>query len=295
MKQRFRYLVAALAWAGTQNACTTIRPVEGNQPLVESTATTADSFSHELFDRVLKARVDVRGRVDYTALAIDSSDLDAYYLQISRISPDSHPDLFPTRNDRLAYWINGYNAATMTAVLAHYPITGIGHVKPPAPLFFMPENSGFFLFQRLLFGGEATGLYGLENDLIRPRFKEPRVHFALNCASRGCPRLPRRAFSAANLEAELDRETRRFVAEDRNVRIDSVEGRIYLSSLFDWYEEDYLDWLKQRHPEEDVSIQDYVALYLPPEKAALLAADRSRLEVEFVDYDWGLNDQSLVD
>ncbi len=288
-----RYLLAALAWSTTQFACTTIRPVEGDQPPRDA-ASGAAQFSHELLDRVLNDRVDDRGRVDYAALAQDSSDLDAYYLQLSRISPDSHPELFPTRNDRLAYWINGYNAGALTAVLTHYPIAAVAEVKPPAALFFLPEKSGFFLLQRLLFGGESTSLYALENDLIRPRFKDPRIHFALNCASRGCPRLPNRAFTADTLEAELDRETRRFVSEDRNVRIDAAARRLYLSSLFDWYEEDYLSWLGEKQPRKKATIVDYVALYLPPEKAALLDGDPP-FTVEYVDYDWGLNDLALTD
>ena len=289
MRPSLRCSPIALAVAYALAACTTIRPVEvGESPVA------IETFSHELLDRVLQAHVDDRGRVDYAGLVEDSGDLDAYYVLLSRFSPDSHPDLFPTRNDRLAYWINGYNAATLKAVLAHYPITGIAEVRAPTLLFFMPEKSGFFLLIRVIFGGDATSLYCLENILIRPRFEEPRIHFALNCASRGCPRLPDRAFTAAGLDAELDRETRRFAADEGNVRIDTTGRRVYLSSLFDWYRDDYLEWLRERRPRGDLGILDYVALYLPPQKAALIA-DAGAFAVEYVSYDWGLNDRARAD
>mgnify|MGYP002849127391 CR=1 FL=1 len=279
-------LLAVVAWSAS--GCTTIKPVDGVRQTAVPTA-----FSHELLDRVLVTHVNEDGRVDYAALKAAPGDLDAYYLQLSRYSPDSHPDLFPSREARLAYWINAYNAAILKVVISHYPIAGVADVMPPAILFFMPEKSGFFLLQRVVFGGDATSLYSLENDLIRARFAEPRIHFALNCASIGCPRLPRRAFTAANLDAELDRETRRFLAEARNLRVDSTARRIYLSPLFDWYENDYLDWLAEQSGGGPVGLLDYIALYAP--EGTRLADGEGPYQVEFLDYDWGLNDQAAAD
>ena len=128
--------------------CSTIRPAGDPPP-------AAAPLTHAGLDRVLRRFVDEEGRVDYRALKKDEADLQAYYAQVAAYSPDSHPDLFPARADRLAYWINAYNAAVLVNVLRHYPIAGVTQVKAPAPLFFMPERSGFFYFHRLLFGGRA--------------------------------------------------------------------------------------------------------------------------------------------
>jgi hypothetical protein len=177
------------------------------------------TFSHEDFDRVLYRFVDDQGRVDYAALKRDARDLERYYLFLSAYSPDSHPALFPTESSKLAYWLNAYNAAVIKTVLTYYPLSSVGDIKPPLLLFFLPQQSGFFLFQRATFGGSTTSLYFLEHWVIRRRFADPRVHFALNCASRGCPRLPRQAFTAEHLDEQLDHETRKFLAEERNFTI----------------------------------------------------------------------------
>ena len=249
------------------------------------------SFSHALLDSVQRLYVDEAGRVDYARLLDDPVDLDRYYRLLATYSPDSHADLFPTEASRLAYWINAYNAAVLKAVLEYYPIATVGDVKSPKLLFFMPDRSGFFYFQKLEFGGESINLYDLEHDIVRSRFADPRIHFALNCASLGCPRLPQRAFSAENLEAELELETRRFVNEERNVRIDHEQQVIHISSIFSWYDSDFLDWYGQRHPTSEPALLDYISLYLPSEKAARLNGS-SDYEIRFIPYDWGLNDQA---
>ena len=246
-------------------------------------------FPHDALHRVQRLFVDLQGRVDYPALQRDPADLETYYGLVATYSPDSHPQFFPDPQSRLAYWINAYNAATLKAVLAHYPIRSVAEVEAPALLFFMPEKSGFFYFLRPVFGGEEWSLYHLEHDLIRPRFTDPRIHFALNCASLGCPRLPRRAFSARNLKAELDRETRIFLSEARNFRVDFAARAVFLSSLFVWYREDYIAWLAAQGIEQP-TLLDYVRRYLS-------LAKRNRLDqcaecaVRFVTYDWDLNDQ----
>lgn len=286
----------ALSWCSVLAAtlfasgCTTIRPAENMAP----SSVPTPVFKHELLDSALGRHVDDAGRVDYAALTRDP-DLERYYCLVSLYSPVSHPELFPTESSRLAYWINGYNAAVLKTVLQYYPISSVSDVKPPFLLFFLPENSGFFYFQRPIFGGESTSLYDLEKDVIRKRFGDPRIHFALNCASRGCPQLPRTAFSSDNLEEELDREARRFLAQERNFRIVDEEQAIYLSSLFSWYEEDYLDWYRREFPGAEPGILDYVRLYLPESKAEEIARLADTYEIRFTPYDWQLNDQATAE
>jgi len=281
-----RLLSSALLALSSLVACTTIPAPDAVAPGM--TAPVAE-FSHAEFDRVLSQFVDERGLVDYAALSRDTRPLDAYYAQLAAASPDSHPDLFPSEDAKLAYWINAYNAAAIETVLFYYPIESVKDVRPSA-LFFLPRLAGFFYLQRIELGGKKMNLYDLENGLIRKRFDEPRVHFALNCASLGCPRLPRHAFHAATLQAELEAETKKFVAETRNVRVESGDHEIHLSSIFDWYESDFTDWMKQSRPDHPATLVGYVELYATPELLDELYRC-NECEVEFVPYDWALNDQ----
>jgi Protein of unknown function, DUF547 len=267
--------------------CTAIKPLAVPERTLVG---TPHPFSHADFDRVLHRFVTDQGQVDYTALKNDARDLERYYLLLSIYSPDSHPALFLTENSKLAYWLNAYNAAVIKTVLTHYPIFSVGDLKPPFPFFFLPSKSGFFLFQRVTFGGKTTNLYFLEHRVIRKRFTDPRVHFVLNCASGGCPRLPRQAFTAEHLDEQLDHETRRFLAEERNFVIDHEEKVVSLSSIFAWYESDFLTWLQRKFPGRSATLLDYVAPYVSVEKAEELQRAAS-YDVRFIPYDWRLNDQ----
>ena len=266
--------------------CTSIKPVIKDKPTFEP-----NIFSNERFDRVLGQYVNERGLVDYSALQQHIEDLEGYYYLITIYSPDSHPELFPSENHKLAYWINAYNAGVIKTVLTYYPINSVTDVKKPGIFFFLSDKSGFFFFQRLTFGGKSTSLYYLENQVIRKRFNDPRIHFALNCAALGCPRLPRRSFSGGALDQQLDNETRIFLAEERNFKIDHSEKVIYLSSIFKWYEKDFTDWYTVKYPGQTSSLLSYIELYLVPQKAQELKAVRKSYDLRFIPYDWRLNDQ----
>ena len=162
------------------------RPTEGD----------AAVFSHDDWDGFLARHVDDEGRVDYAAAGQDRDDLDRYLRALAEVSPDSAPERFPEEADRLAYWINAYNATVIDRVLAHHPIASVQDVRAPWLFRWLPAGAGFFVFERFSLGGRKTQLYALENGLIRKRFAEPRIHFALNCASTSCPRLPAEAFGA---------------------------------------------------------------------------------------------------
>jgi hypothetical protein len=268
--------------------CTAIKPVNYQDEKFMS----LNIFSHNDIDRALQRFVDDKGLVDYTALKKNPSDIERYYFFISTFSPDSHPTLFPTKADQLAYWINAYNASAIKIVLTYYPISSVLDVKPPFPFFFLPDKAGFFVFQRVTVGGKTTHLYYLENQVIRKRFGDPRIHFALNCAARGCPRLPRQAFTAEHLDGQLDHETRKFLAEERNLRIDHREKVVYLSMIFKWYKKDFLKGYQNRFPTKEATLLNYVALYLSAEKADELTRSASPYEIRFIPYDWHINDRS---
>ena len=257
---------------------------------LESDRQPTKVFSHELFERVLQRYASEYGTIDYEALQRFPDELNRYYQLIAAVSPDSQPQLFPTANYRLAYWINAYNAAAIRIVIDHYPIESVREVKRPTLLFFLPVESGFFVFQKPMIGGRPISLYNMENKIIRRRFADPRIHFALNCASLGCPRLPPKPFTGEMLDDQLERETRRFMDEERNVRIDHQSRTIFLSKIFQWYEDDFRNWLRKNDPETPPRLPRYVLRYLSEEKALECNKIQDSYSVSFSDYDWRLND-----
>lgn len=207
--------------------------------------------------RVLERYVNERGEVDFPALQGNRADLDHYVAYVAR-TPASH---FAEGSERLAHYINSYNALSMYNVLeSGIPKTHAGWAKVR-----------FFYLREFIIGGRAMSLYAYENDVIR-KLGEPRVHFALNCSALGCPILPRTPFRARGLEQELDRETRRFFAEQRNLRVDHAKKKVYLSAILDFYTEDFTP---AHAPNLIAYVNRYVSTPVPEGYA-----------VDFIDYDW---------
>ena len=194
-------------------------------------------FSHEVFDRVLQQFVDGRGMVNYGALKIERADLNTYLKQLAQLSPETNPERFPTRSDSLAYWLNAYNAFAIASVIDAYPVKSVRDIK----WFY-----GFFNRIDHLAGGRKYTLKHIEHEIVRNVFGDPRIHAGLNCASQGCPRLPQKAFRAATLQSDLEEGMRVFLNETRNVQLDKVENRVYLSAILKEFEGDFTAWI-ERH------------------------------------------------
>ena len=278
----FSLIVVAVSLA----ACSTLIA-----PLALDPGSDITAFSHDELDAVLEQYVDSEGRVDYAGLRREPERLERYYAQVAASSPDRDPGRFPDAASRLAYWINAYNAAVLVSVVRLDGIRSVRDVKAPWYLGLLPEGTGFFYYRKHRFGGETICLYDVENSIVRPRFADPRIHFALNCASIGCPKLPARAFRPEDLDRRLDEEARRFFAEPRNLSIDEANGTVRLSMILDWYAEDFLDWL-EREGEADGGLVAYAARYAPAAVADRLRGAAREYRVEFVPYDWGLNDSA---
>ena len=234
--------------------------------------TTDGEFSHELFDQVLQKYVDSQGRVDYAGLKSDSGTLQSY-LDLLAVNAPSDKASFQTG---LAFWINAYNALTIKGVLDHYPTTSVRKIK----LF-----GGFFSRIKFQVGGRSYTLNNIEHDIIRYEFGDPRTHFALVCASLGCPILENRAFVPETLEERLDNATANFINNPGKVHLDRENRVLYLSQIFEWYAEDF----ENTHN----NVIDFIAEYLPDTDAAFL--EREKVQIQYVQYDWHLNEQSEVE
>jgi hypothetical protein len=240
---------------------------------------SAPKFPYEDWNKVLGKVVDTRGYVNYDALAKDRGDLDRFLVSIEKTSPRSNPELFPSKNDQLAYWLNAYNAQVFEGVLARGPeqksVWGGG-------LF----GIAFFTEKRVVLGGgETTSLKSLEDDVVRDGFKDPRVHAALNCASKSCPRLPQEALDPEKLDRQLDAAMAEFVGEKRNVDIDDASKTVTLSKIFDWFSKDFVRYEKAKGNPDGNQI-DYVNRY----RGSLPKLPKG-YAIKFFEYDKSVNRQ----
>ena len=241
-----------------------------------SISARAADFSYDDWNVVLEKYVDDNGLVDYLGLAADRQALDRFVGQVETTGPKSDPDAFPTREDRLAYYINAYNAHVFSGVL---------DLGPDAKTVwgFTGTGLGFFVRMKVIVDGETMSLKSLEDDLIREGFKDPRIHAALNCASVGCPKLPAEAFLPERLEEQLDAEMAKFVNEERNCKIDAAAGTATLSKIFDWFRGDFEEY-EMAHG--GGGLREYINRYRPADSQ--LSAD---LKLKFSKYDKSLNRQ----
>ena len=243
-------------------------------------AVASELFDHAEWADVLNRFVDAEGHVDYVGLAADPGALNRYLDQIELVGPESRPELFPDRDHELAYYINAYNALVFRGVLDRGPETESVWKGG------LVSGYRFFVGMKVHLDGRRTNLRKLENDWIRKRYPDPRIHAALNCASLGCPRLPRQPFVGPSLQEQLDRAIREFVDDPRHVRADTAEGTVGLSKIFDWFDKDFLQFeAAQGNP--DPRLVDYVNRYRP--QGRQIPRD---LTPRILDYDKGINAQT---
>ena len=250
----------------------------------------AHGFSHDIFERLLRRYVDTAGNVDYAAWHGCDDDvalLGDYLAAVAATSPDVEPDRFESRHDSMAYWLYAYNAYVIRSVIAHWPLESVTDVRAPIEAV---TGLGFFYRQRFLFGGKALSLYAVEHDRILAAYRDPRIHFVLNCASESCPVLRPELPVGDELEALLETSAGDFINNGRNVRIDHDRRRIVLNTIFRWYRKDFVNDLRRRGLPGERGVVDYIA-------AAAGAGLRADLEksvgykIVYDDYDWALNAQ----
>ncbi len=231
-----------------------------------------------IYDRLLKRYVtesqDGVNRVDYAgwrASATDRAALDAYVADLAARRPSSM-----SRADAFAYWGNLYNAVTLKVVIDRYPVASIRDIKSDS--WVDPKAyTGPWRQQRVTVEGRRLSLDDIEHAIMRPTFKDPRVHYVVNCASYGCPNLMNRAWRAATLEADLDAGARAFINHPRGVTF-LPSGALKVSSIYKWFIEDFGGG--------DAGLIAHFRNFAGPELARRLAGSPRIAED---DYDWSLN------
>jgi len=232
-----------------------------------TSTSAAEPVSHAMFDQLAKKHVDDKGSVNYKGFKKDEKELKKY---LDLLASNPPTDKW-SENEQMAYWINDYNANTIQLILQHYPVQSIKDIgsKIKIPFVNTPWDIKF-----IKVGSEVYDLNRIEHGTLRKKFSDRRIHFALVCAARSCPKLRNEAYTAAKLNAQLDDQGRDFVNNPAKNSITSQKAN--LSKYFDWYKGDWKD--------DNKSVEYWVNKY---SKTKI----NKDTEISFLDYNWSLNEQ----
>lgn len=241
----------------------------------------AFDHSHQTFNEVLSDVVKPSGKttvVDYNKLKEKPQKLEAYLKTLSSIAHEEY-DQF-TKPQQLSFLINAYNAFTLKLIIDHYPVSSIRNIRSLTQ--WNPWKRKFF---QLL--GQSRNLDWVEHEVIRGQaseyegFEEPRIHFAVNCASVGCPSLLPEAFLADRLDEQLEKASRSFIQDESRNRFDSESQTLYLSKIFEWYGGDF---------DSAGGVQRFVSTRMTGDMK-LQERIKNSQSLQYLEYDWNLNEE----
>lgn len=210
--------------------------------------------AHDSWNKLLSQFVSSTGKVNYRALKGKISELETYL----KLLADNPVQSSWSRNEKMAYWINAYNAFTVKLILDNYPLSSITSL------------SGGKVWDKkwIKLGDKTYSLNNIENDILRPRYKDARIHFAVNCAAKSCPPLLNRAWTAANLNSNLSQQAKKFINNSAFNQVGT--NKVVISKIFEWYAADF------------GNIVDYLNKYANTKINA-------NAQVSYQEYDWALN------
>ena len=222
--------------------------------------------SHEIWNRLLGDHVSADGMVDYTGLIQDVSELQTYLDLLSKNPPD--PQTW-SEDEQMAYWINAYNAFAIKLITDHYPVQSIQDLNPTIKI---PGIRTVWHKKFFKIGEKRASLDQIEHKILRTQFEEPRIHFAINCASISCPPLRSEAFTPEKLHVQLDDQARQFINDTTRNKITNTS--LKLSKIFRWFKGDFT---------KNGSLVDFLNRYSNQTIA-------ENATIIWMNYDWGLND-----
>ncbi|RLJ61555.1 uncharacterized protein DUF547 [Lacinutrix venerupis] len=235
-----------------------VKTVDNTAKTTQAKNTTAtQTIDHSQFDALLKKYVAKNGDVDYKGFKKDSDKLNSYVSYLEHQIPSKNWSV----ETQLAYFINVYNANTIKLIIDNYPTESIKDINKP------------WLENRFKIGENEFSLAGLENGILR-KMNEPRIHFAINCASASCPKLLDVAYTEANVMQLMERATKEFI--NNNSKNEIASDKIKISEIFKWYKGDFTT---------NGSVIDYINKYSDTKINA-------NTNLDYLDYDWSLNEQN---
>jgi hypothetical protein len=232
--------------------------------LGSAASSRTSAVNHEIWAELLGKYVTADG-VNYTGFKKDEDRLDQYLRVLENTDPEKLP-----RNEQYAYYINTYNAWTIKLILSGYP--GVQSIKDFGTILKSPWQKEW-----VRVNGDVITLDHVEHDILRPRYKDPRVHFAINCSAASCPPLRPEPYLADKLDQQLDDSTRAFINKVSNYRLEG--NTLYVSRIFKWFSDDFNE--------------DALGFYLQYAEGQLkekLIRYKDRIQVKYLHYDWSLND-----
>jgi hypothetical protein len=251
----------------------------------------AGDFSYEPFASTLLEHVDIYDMVDYAGLNENRGDLDAFVALIATLDPAVYEDW--DTDEKIAFWLNAYNALTLRAIVDHYPIESSAIRSVVYPKNSIRQIPGVWKKLRFRVMGEERTLDQIEHEILRAEFDEPRVHMALVCAAKSCPPLRWEPYAGEKLDGQLEDQIVRFLGHDEKFRLDRERGRVELSPIFKWFGNDFVAayepdrGFEGREPGRR-AVLHFIALHLEgPDKEFLEQGD---YEIDYLDYDWSLNE-----
>ena len=223
-----------------------------DQPIIEKSNQVA--WNHQVWDDILQKHVTASGKVDYAGIKAKPAGLESYIKDLAGMTPSSDW----SANKEKAYWINVYNAFTVKMIVDNYPVNSITDLHGGKP----------WDVSWIKLGSKTYSLNDVEHKILRPKFNDARIHFAVNCAAKSCPKIWNRAWTEQNIEGALDKLTKEFVNNSALNQIN--ENQVNVSKIFDWYKEDFGDLIAFLNKYTKTKIS-------------------SNAKIAFNDYNWKLN------
>lgn len=247
---------------------------------------------YEDYAATLAAYVDENGMVDYSGLKRDRARLDTFARSLADI-PETDYQSWET-NDRLAFWINAYNALTLVTIINNYPIKSSRLKSLRFQKNSIGQIDGVWNDLKFTILNDKMTLDHIAHEVIRKDFNEPRIHMALVCATVSSPPLRIEPFMGAKLDRQLDDQTRLFLSHPRKFGIDRDKDRVHLSEIFEWYSDDFLDTHSPAggygdHSDAEKAVLAFIAPYLGPAEESYLR--RGDYSISYLEYDWTLNER----
>ena len=249
-------------------------------------------FDYSNFAETLKINVDDVGMVNYRNLKAQPQKLQAFVTALSNVERKDFDEW--SDNEKIAFWLNTYNALTLKAIIDNYPIKSSFFKSRIYPKNSIRQIAGVWDKTTFKVMGQKLILGHIEHKILRVKFDEPRIHMAMVCAAIGCPPLLNEPYTGDKLQEQLDDRTRRFLADSAKFKVERTDERIYLSPIFKWFATDFIKKYGTkknlgRHNKEESAILNFIASYL--DKAQKDYVLSGKFKIKYLKYDWSLNEQ----
>ncbi|MEM7591463.1 MAG: DUF547 domain-containing protein [Cyanobacteria bacterium P01_A01_bin.83] len=238
------------------------------------------AFDYQDYAEVLQTYVNDQGLVDYQGLQANREQLDRFNQSLGEVTPETYAAW--NVNQQVAFLTNAYNSFTLQSIIDQDPIKDS-----------IRDISGVWNRRKFTIAGEQKTLNNIEHDILRKEFNEPRIHVALVCAAISCPSLRNEPYLPETLDAQLDDQTIKFAASPHGFRVDEQEQRVYISSIFKWYGQDFEPSYGTKSKFNGDDKQRAVLNYLSPvlDSSTQTFLNQEDYKVKYLDYDWSLNKQ----